>query len=136
MASKLGGVWVACWKHLGSLLGSLGSLLGASWGLLESLGGLLEPPGGLLGPLGGLLETSWGVLGRFVKLWKRLVRLLGRLVSLLRRLGIVFGGSWGFLESSWERFGKLLGAFLSDFGSLMELKRELESMFEEIKRNL
>ena len=56
------------------------------------------------------------------------MRLLG-LVSLLRRLGTVWGGSWKALGSV---FGRLLEAFWSDVGSLLGLRRDLESMFAEI----
>ena len=74
----LEGIW--------QLLGGSGGLLGISW-----LQGTSVPlPWRLLASFSAVLEVSWAPLGR-----------------LLGRLGHQVGASWGILEATWRRLGRI-----------------------------
>ena len=99
----LGGVLVACWRHLGSILGRLGRDLDVSWGVL--------------GASWGVLEASWGDYrsGRDLQKndphWR---------FSISRRTR----GGLGYIRFSIRlrgRLGKCLGCFLERLGGVLEI---------------
>ena len=87
----------------------LGSLLRASWILLEALGAIMTALGAILSALGTIC---------------------GRLGAILGRLRIIA------LGASWEAFERVVEAFCSHVGGLLELRRNFGSILEGISWNV
>ena len=102
------------WRHLVRLVAYLAS----PGGILRRLGAISGSPDAYLARLDAYLPRlgpSWNVLARLGRVLGRLGGVFG---SSWARLGGVLGaswGSWGRLETSWARFGKLKNLVCSMF---------------------